>query len=86
MGILSYILQQTINALSLGSIYALVAIGLSMVYGVLRLVNFAHGDLMMVACYVSFFLVATGLHLGFIALLIISIFGKNSISTGQRSR
>jgi branched-chain amino acid transport system permease protein len=74
MGILSYILQQTINALSLGSIYALVAIGLSMVYGVLRLVNFAHGDLMMVACYVSFFLVATGLHLGFIALLIISIF------------
>lgn len=68
-----YIVQQTMNALSLGSIYALVAIGLTMVFGVLNLVNFAHGDLMMVACYTAFFLVATGLHLNFIIVIIIAV-------------
>lgn len=73
MGVLNYIVQQTMNALSLGSIYALVAIGLVMVFGVLRLVNFAHGDLMMVACYTAFFLVATGFHFGFFSVLIIAI-------------
>jgi branched-chain amino acid transport system permease protein len=45
--------QQLINGLSLGSLYALVAIGYTMVYGVLRLINFAHGDLLMVAAYVG---------------------------------
>jgi branched-chain amino acid transport system permease protein len=67
-----YIAQQTINALSLGSIYALVAIGLAMVFGILRLINFAHGDLMMVACYAAFFLVTTGI--GFIPLTALAIF------------
>jgi branched-chain amino acid transport system permease protein len=37
-------LQQLVNGLSLGSIYALIALGYTMVYGVLRLINFAHGD------------------------------------------
>jgi branched-chain amino acid transport system permease protein len=60
MGSLDYFVQQTMNAISLGSIYALVAIGLAMVFGILRLINFAHGDLMMVACYVAFFLTASG--------------------------
>lgn len=46
---LEYILQQLINGLAIGSLYALVAVGLSMVYGILRLINFAHGDVMMVA-------------------------------------
>jgi branched-chain amino acid transport system permease protein len=45
--------QQLINGLSLGSLYALIAIGYTMVYGVLRLINFAHGDLLMVAAYVG---------------------------------
>jgi len=45
-------LQQLINGLSLGSLYALLAIGYTMVYGILRLINFAHGDLLMVAAYV----------------------------------
>ncbi len=61
MGSLDYFVQQTLNAISLGSIYALVAIGLAMVFGILRLINFAHGDLMMVACYVAFFLTASGI-------------------------
>jgi branched-chain amino acid transport system permease protein len=61
MGSLDYLVQQTLNAISLGSIYALVAIGLAMVFGILRLINFAHGDLMMVCCYVAFFLTAGGM-------------------------
>jgi len=47
--------QQLINGLSLGSLYALIAIGYTMVYGVLRLINFAHGDVMMVSAYFAFF-------------------------------
>ncbi len=72
MPVLQYLGQQTINALSLGSIYALVAIGLAMVFGILRLINFAHGDLMMVACYASFFLVATGI--SFMPLIVLTVF------------
>ena len=50
-----YALQQLINALSIGSLYALVAVGLAMVFGILRLINFAHGDLMMIAAYIAAF-------------------------------
>lgn len=46
-------LQQLVNGLSLGSLYALIAIGYTMVYGILRLINFAHGDLIMVSAYVA---------------------------------
>lgn len=45
--------QQMVNGFSLGSMYALIAIGYTMVYGVLRLINFAHGDIMMVGAYVA---------------------------------
>ncbi|MCX7822301.1 MAG: branched-chain amino acid ABC transporter permease [Syntrophobacterales bacterium] len=44
-------MQQLINGITLGSLYGLVAIGYTMVYGILRLINFAHGDLLMVATY-----------------------------------
>jgi branched-chain amino acid transport system permease protein len=71
MAILEYVGQQTINALSLGSIYALVAIGLAIVFGILRLINFAHGDLMMVACYVAFFLIVAGI--GFLPVVVITL-------------
>jgi branched-chain amino acid transport system permease protein len=47
------LLQQLINGLSLGSLYALIAIGYTLVYGILRLINFAHGDLLMVGAYVA---------------------------------
>ncbi|MBN9509050.1 MAG: branched-chain amino acid ABC transporter permease [Alphaproteobacteria bacterium] len=46
-----YLIQQGINAISLGSLYALVAVGLSIVFGILRLTNFAHGDMMMVGAF-----------------------------------
>jgi branched-chain amino acid transport system permease protein len=55
---LSYVLQQIINGLSLGSMYALVAIGLTIVYGILRLINFAHGDVMMIGAYLALALLA----------------------------
>jgi branched-chain amino acid transport system permease protein len=50
---LATFLQQLVNGLSLGSLYALIAIGYTMVYGILRLINFAHGDLIMVSAYVA---------------------------------
>lgn len=48
-------LQHCFNALTLGSLYALIAIGYTMVYGILRLINFAHGDILMVGAYFIFF-------------------------------
>ena len=47
--------QQSANALSLGSLYALIAIGYTMVYGILRLINFAHGDVFMLGAYMAFY-------------------------------
>lgn len=49
-------LQQLINGISLGSIYALVALGYTMVYGVMRLINFAHGDVYMLGAYFGYYL------------------------------
>ncbi len=48
-------IQQLVNGLSLGAIYALIALGYTMVYGIIKLINFAHGDVMMVGAYVGFF-------------------------------
>lgn len=55
---LSAQLQQLANGISVGSLYALVAIGYTMVYGILRLINFAHGDVFMMAMYFTFFVVS----------------------------
>lgn len=51
----SMFLQQLINGLSLGSIYALIALGYTMVYGIVMLINFAHGDVMMMGAYAGYF-------------------------------
>lgn len=48
-----YLAQQLINGLILGSMYALVAIGFSMIYGIIRLINFAHGDVVMIGAFVT---------------------------------
>lgn len=48
-------MQQLVNGLQLGSIYALIALGYTMVYGIVRLINFAHGDIYMVGAYIGFF-------------------------------
>lgn len=64
--------QQLINGVSLGSMYALIAIGYTMVYGVLRLINFAHADVMMVGAFLVFFGVST-FALPFGAAILLSI-------------
>ena len=46
-------LQQTVNALSIGAIYALIALGYTMVYGIIELINFAHGDIFMLGAFLS---------------------------------
>ena len=55
---LALFLQHLANALALGSLYALIAIGYTMVYGILRLINFAHGDIFMLGAYLAFYGVA----------------------------
>jgi branched-chain amino acid transport system permease protein len=57
---MTFFLQNLVNALQWGSFYALIALGYSMVYGVLMLFNFAHGDVFMVGAYIGFF-VSSGL-------------------------
>ena len=47
--------QHMANGISLGSLYAMIAIGYTMVYGILLMINFAHGDIVMMACYFAFF-------------------------------
>ena len=49
-------IQQLINGLTIGSIYALIALGYTMVYGILRLINFAHGDIYMVGAFAGYFI------------------------------
>jgi branched-chain amino acid transport system permease protein len=55
------ILQHLINGLRLGSIYALIALGYSMVYGIILLLNFAHGDIIMVGGYIALIVISAGL-------------------------
>ena len=64
--------QQLINGLSLGSIYALIALGYTMVYGIIKLINFAHGDIYMLGAYFGF-LAITYLHVGFFPAILISM-------------
>ncbi|MCR6545628.1 branched-chain amino acid ABC transporter permease [Dehalobacterium formicoaceticum] len=51
-------IQQLINGIALGSIYALIALGYTMVYGIIKLINFAHGDIYMVGAFVAFFMIS----------------------------
>jgi len=70
-------LQQLINGLSLGSIYALIALGYTMVYGIVKLINFAHGDVMMVGAYTGYFVLLAlganvpGMAAAFIAAMVV---------------
>jgi branched-chain amino acid transport system permease protein len=52
---MSFIFQQILNAMQVGSVYALIALGYTMVYGILSMINFAHGDIFMVSTYLAFF-------------------------------
>ncbi|MDQ7829912.1 MAG: branched-chain amino acid ABC transporter permease [Armatimonadota bacterium] len=76
MDLALYLAQQLVNAVTLGSVYALSAIGLSLVYGVLRLINFAHGDLLALGAYAALALLAAPrLPLGAALLLPVALVG-----------
>ena len=65
-------LNKLINGLQIGTIYALIALGYTMVYGIVKLINFAHGDIIMVGAYAAL-LVLTGLGMPFWAAIVISM-------------
>lgn len=65
-------LQQLINGLSVGSIFALIALGYTMVYGIIKLINFAHGDIYMLGAYVGFF-ASTTLGLSFFPTMVLAM-------------
>ena len=71
---MTYIFQQILNGLQLGSIYALIALGYTMVYGILTMINFAHGDLFMVGSFLCFILAAL-LGFSFVPTLLFTMFG-----------
>ena len=71
-------MQQMLNGFSLGSMYALIAIGYTMVYGVLRLINFAHGDIMMVGGFLGYFGMSV-LGLPFGAAVLLAIVGSAAL-------
>ena len=66
------LVQQIINGISLGSIYALIALGYTMVYGIVKLINFAHGDIFMIGSFIGFYSI-TILNLGLFPALILSM-------------
>jgi len=68
---MNYFIQQFINGLTLGSIYGLIAIGYTMVYGIIGMINFAHGDVFMVGAFVSL-----------ITVIVFGITGTSSIALG----
>jgi len=68
MSFLSYL----INGISLGSIYAIIALGYTMVYGIAKMLNFAHGDIIMVGAYVVFYIVAS-FHLPYVLGIMLAI-------------
>ncbi|MFR4249636.1 MAG: branched-chain amino acid ABC transporter permease [Leuconostoc lactis] len=66
------ILQQLLNGVILGSVYALLALGYTMVYGIIKLINFAHGDVYMLGAYFGYFFIKIW-HLNFFVALILSM-------------
>lgn len=65
-------LQQLINGLILGSVYALLALGYTMVYGIIKLINFAHGDIYMMGAFIGYFLI-TKYHMNFFVALVLTM-------------
>jgi branched-chain amino acid transport system permease protein len=78
---LYHYLQQLVNGLTVGSTYALIAIGYTMVYGIIGMINFAHGEVYMIGSYVAFIVIAglTMLGLDSLPLLIIGAFAASII-------
>ncbi|WP_270789819.1 branched-chain amino acid ABC transporter permease [Enterococcus diestrammenae] len=67
------ILQQLVNGLFLGSIYALLALGYTMVYGIIKLINFAHGEVYMIGSFIGYFILNYNENIGFFPAMIVSM-------------
>ncbi|HZM21631.1 MAG TPA: branched-chain amino acid ABC transporter permease [Anaerolineales bacterium] len=80
---MQFYIQQILNALQVGSVYALIALGYTMVYGILTMINFAHGDIFMMGTYVAFFFstlilsLVVGIHpiFAFVITMLVAMFG-----------
>ncbi len=70
---MAYFIQQLINGLTLGAIYGLIAIGYTMVYGIIGMINFAHGEIYMIGAFVSVvtYLILSALGLGYVPLVLL---------------
>src|SRR5712691_2089975 len=82
----SYFFDQLVAGVTLGSLYGLIALGYSMVYGILKLLNFAHGEVFMIGSYIGYFVLtafggATSPTVP-VALLILLMFGAAMIGSG----
>ncbi|RLA36668.1 MAG: branched-chain amino acid ABC transporter permease LivH [Gammaproteobacteria bacterium] len=80
---MGYFLQQLINGVSLGMIYALIAIGYTMVYGIIGMINFAHGEIFMIGAFISIitFMVLSLLGIGWIPLALVIMLLATTILT-----
>ncbi|MGE0283839.1 MAG: branched-chain amino acid ABC transporter permease LivH, partial [Rhizobiaceae bacterium] len=72
---MQYFVQQLVNGLTLGAIYGLIAIGYTMVYGIIGMINFAHGDIFMVGAFIALivFLILTSIFAGINVVLFLLI-------------
>ena len=66
-------LQQIVNGLTLGCVYAVVALGYTMVYGIIQLINFAHGEVVMIGCMVAFSVIVALAPMGMPPLLVVTL-------------
>ena len=80
---MEYFAQQLINGLTLGSIYGLIAIGYTMVYGIIGMINFAHGEVFMIGAFVALiaFLAVTATGIAFVPLLLLIMLATSMIFT-----
>ncbi len=62
-------IQQLINGLHVGSIYALIALGYTMVYGIIKLINFAHGDILMIGAFSAYFMISAGIPIPLVIII-----------------
>ena len=80
---LYYFIQQLINGLTVGSTYALIAIGYTMVYGIIGMINFAHGEIYMIGSYIAFIVIAALAMFGIesVPLMIVAAFAISMMVT-----
>ena len=91
---MQYFVQQLINGLTLGSIYGLIAIGYTMVYGIIGMINFAHGDIFMVGAFIALIVFLISAALGFssvpasllLIVLIVACSSPRSVELDHRAR